>query len=170
MTYDQQCEIARFAMRNDSFVRPNDLNDLGGGMRNPRFRRAKDSFRFRALWTSSGPDAQSRSQPFRSLRPKARDPRQFERMDRKELRKRAVKSLESIARVNLCASPFARPGRRFRQARTSACVSARQKQSLVSRGQSRAVSTPSIGSESGRTTVESWRFVKGLRLVSRPRR
>jgi hypothetical protein len=90
-------------------------------------------------------------------------------LDRKKLRKRAVNSLKSFPRVDLCAGPFARPGWRFRQARTSACVSARQKQPSVSRGQSRAVSTPSIGSESGRTTVESWRFVKGLRLVSRPR-
>jgi hypothetical protein len=138
-------------------------------MRNPRFRPAKGAFRFRVLWTSSGPGCAIAEPAVPVPAPRAPDRRQFERMDPKKLRKRAVKSLKSSARVNLCAGPFARPGWRFRQARTSACVSARQKQSLVSRGRLRAVSNPWIGSESGQTTVESWRFVKGLRLVSRPR-
>jgi hypothetical protein len=41
-------------------------------------------------------------------------------LDRKKLRKRAVQSLKSSARVNLCACSFARPGWRFRRPRTSA--------------------------------------------------
>jgi hypothetical protein len=74
MTYDQRCEIARFAMRNDSFVRPNDLNDLGGGCEIPDFAVRKTRFVFAYFGLRRGPDAQSRSQPFRFQRPKAPDP------------------------------------------------------------------------------------------------
>jgi hypothetical protein len=41
MTYDQQCETARFAKRKDTSVHPNDLNDIGGGMRNGSLRYGK---------------------------------------------------------------------------------------------------------------------------------
>jgi hypothetical protein len=46
MTYDPQREIARFAMRNESFARANDFNGLPDCERNRSFRLAKQSFRF----------------------------------------------------------------------------------------------------------------------------
>jgi hypothetical protein len=45
----------------------NDSNDLRPAMRNLSFRHAKDSVRFRRLWASSRPEAQS-PLPFQSLR------------------------------------------------------------------------------------------------------
>jgi hypothetical protein len=66
--------IARFAMRNDSFVRRNDLNDLGGGCEIPDFAVRKIRFVFAYFGLRRGPDAQSRSQPFLSLRSEVRIP------------------------------------------------------------------------------------------------
>ena len=79
----------------------NDSNDLRPAMRNLSFRHAKDSVRFRGLWASSRPEAQSPSTiPIPAPLPP--DRRRFEKLDRKKLRKGGAKALESLARVNLC--------------------------------------------------------------------
>jgi hypothetical protein len=87
----------------------NDSNDLRPAMRNLSFRQAKDSVRFRRLWASSRPEAQSPSTiPIPAPLPP--DRRRFEKLDREKLRKVAANILESLARVNLCAGPMRRSG------------------------------------------------------------
>ena len=49
MVYAPRCEADRFATRNDSFLRRNDLNDLETAMRNRPFRYVANPFAFLLL-------------------------------------------------------------------------------------------------------------------------
>ena len=49
MAYAQRIEADRFAMRNDSFLRRNELNDLETAMRNRSFRYVANPFAFLLL-------------------------------------------------------------------------------------------------------------------------
>ena len=49
MAYAPRCEADRFAMRNDSFLRRNGLNDLETAMRNRSFRYVANPFAFLLL-------------------------------------------------------------------------------------------------------------------------
>ena len=55
MAYAPRCEADRFAMRNDSFLRRNELNDLETAMRNRSFRYVANPFAFLLLdgWGSA---------------------------------------------------------------------------------------------------------------------
>jgi hypothetical protein len=49
MAYAPRCEADRFAMRSDSFLRRNELNDLETAMRNRSFRYVANPFAFLLL-------------------------------------------------------------------------------------------------------------------------
>jgi hypothetical protein len=115
-------------------------------MRNLSFRHAKDSIRFRGVLGSSRPEAQSPSTIPISA-PPAPDHRRFEKLDRKKLRNGGAKALESLARKLVRAR----------------CASLTETSEGLDEGGARTSfsgpAPPSRVSESGRTTVESWRSV-----------
>jgi hypothetical protein len=121
MTYDQRCEIFRFAMRKIRFV------FAGFGLhRGPKHNRLDHS-------------------------PPPPDRRRFEELDREKSRKGGLKALESLARVNLC-EPDAPAPLKAPRVRSEGPTKAEHGPVL------RPIASFYVG-ESGRTTVESWRFV-----------
>src|SRR3984957_3659569 len=101
-TYDQRCETAHFAMRTCVSFLPvlgligarNETDEARGSL-------GSDRGRLRHRAGIDGPDRQSR-------RPLDRDRLGGRRP--KKLRKRAVKPMKSLARVNLCAGLVSRDG------------------------------------------------------------
>jgi hypothetical protein len=110
MAYAPRCEADRFAMRNDSFLRRNGLNDLETAMRNRSFRYVANPFAFlllRLVGTRCAAVASARLALLHRVQIAAGQ----EVGGCKKLRKRAGKWLKRLSRVNLCAArpTFRRP-------------------------------------------------------------
>jgi hypothetical protein len=109
MRYRQQCEIVRFALRNGSFLHPNDLNGLRGYTKS-LVGCAKDLLRFLVCWISSATEVQAASRPPQSLPSTLGIERWPQMRGVKKLRESAAKALKLLVRVNLCAGLPERPG------------------------------------------------------------
>jgi hypothetical protein len=101
MTYDQQCETLRFVWRNESFrfrcFWPRDVrNETARSCGSPQAASDRD---FAALGRLANLEGCSRR--FAALQNESSDRSE----GAKNLRKRALKPLKQLARVNLCATP-----------------------------------------------------------------
>ena len=149
MAYAPRCEADRFAMRNDSFLRRNELNDLETATRNRSFRYVANPFAFLLLdgWGSASRRRRGLFWP-RSTGP---DHGQLANGGQKKLRESAAKSLRRLLGVNLCA------GRSTPSA--GADLPATHQPTAVKEGNSAPSSQAFVVAESGQTTVEFWRRV-----------
>jgi hypothetical protein len=99
---------------------------------------------------------------FQFLARPAPDPGKFDKMGRKKLRKSTAKVLKSLVGANLCgALPMQRQEWRSPASWAFARAALHQRQSRVARRRIAEFGRSFMGGESGRTTVESWRFLKG---------
>ena len=148
MAYAPRCEADRFAMRNDSFLRRNGLNDLETVMRNRSFRYVVNPFAFLLLDWVGTRFAGGAAGPLASLH-RVPDHGRLANGGQKKLRESAAKSLKTVLGVNLCA------GRSTPSA--GADLPATHIPTAGKGGDSAPSSQAFVVAESGQTTVEFWR-------------
>jgi hypothetical protein len=100
MAYGRRREIVRFALRNQSVVRLNDINGLLGWKRNRSFRLSK-SFHLSGILARGRRSRRRTASRIQRFGPACKE---FGKSGRNKLHKSAVKALKSLARVTLCAA------------------------------------------------------------------
>jgi hypothetical protein len=147
MAYAPRCEPDRFAMRNDSFLRRNGLNDLETAYEIARFAMSR-ILSLSCSWTGWDP-LRGGGAGSSGLAPPG--PRSWPACGwrSKKSRESAAKPLKRLLGINLCAArPFGRRG-----------LAGDSPTRAVKEGNSAPSSQAFVVAESGQTTVEFWRRV-----------